>query len=215
MVVKGRFETAEVLYRQVVALVPRDAPAWIRRAETQRRLNRIDDAVWSYRTASTILLSLGHEARAIAGLKLALALRPEDIDLVTDLIRIEMRRSQRAAGLPLGERATAPVKVVSMQDLERHQLALPMLGEVSLRASSESGIAAMPAEATPAPRPALEYQPKATPEPLSVWPRVVRVNDTEVAILAAPDARWVVISSASPLEVRYADRLSVDGEGPR
>jgi hypothetical protein len=199
LVVKGRFERAEVLYCQIVTLVPRDAPAWIRRAETQRRLNRVDDAVWSYRTAATILLSLGHEARAIAGLKLALSLRPEDVDLVTDLIRIEMRRSQRAS-----ERAHTPAKVVSMRDLEQHQLALPMLGDVDLRASSESGIVAAPTAPAPA------YEPKATPAPLSEWPRVVRVNETEVAVLASPDARWVVVSSTAPLEVHYADRLVAD-----
>jgi tetratricopeptide (TPR) repeat protein len=247
MVVKGRLEKAEVLYRQVLTQVPRDAPAWIRHAETLRRLGRTDEASWSYRTAAGILLSLGYEARAIAALKLALELKPADIDLVSEIIRVEMHRNRRVPPTPGEARPLEPSQVVPMNDLEQKQLALPMLTQPDMRPSAESGIVAAPVAEAPPPlsAPMTDLPPglppewaasgetaPSAPEPLptpmasppvrfevealtnSAWPQVRRINDREIAIKASASAKWIVITSSAPLDVRFAITLDVDLETP-
>lgn len=281
LVVKGRLEKAEVLYRQVVTLVPGDAPAWIRHAETLKRLGRVPESVWSYRTAANILRALGHEARALACLKIALDLKPDDIDLITEIIRIEMhrkRRQERGPLLPSRDSTAA----VPLADLGQPKLALPMLTEVDPRQSADSvavrvvessptepGLAdplavapaarsldgsAPPFESSPtvleapaasgttaagddgrsvasgprtaadgaseegalaegvvsAPAERLEVQGRAMP----AWPQVRRLHDREVAIKASPTSDWVVVSSESPLEVRFERTLSIDEHTP-
>jgi tetratricopeptide (TPR) repeat protein len=246
MVVKGRLEKAEVLYRQVLTQVPRDAPAWIRHAETLRRLGRTDEASWSYRTAAGILLSLGYEARAIAALKLALELKPADIDLVSEIIRVEMHRNRRVPPTPGEARPPEPSQVVPMNDLEHKQLALPMLSQPDMRPSAESGIVAAAAAAPPplsapmtdlpaalpsewaAPSPTAPSAPEPLPTPLASppvrfevealtnasWPQVRRINDREIAIKASAAAKWIVITSSAPLDVRFTVTLDVDLETP-
>lgn len=248
LVVKGRLEKAEVLYRQVVALVPGDAPAWIRHAETLRRLNRISESVWSYRTAANILRALGHEGRALACLKIALDLRPDDIDLITEIIRIEMHRKRRLERTPLVAAPKESSGSGPLSDFEKPKLALPMLTEVDLRQTSDSVVVSMPAaapdplggppspagvgpEATEAseaiersanpptppvlrasPAPALELEVQMSSMP--VWPQVRRLHDREVAIKAGPTSRWLVVSSASPLDVRFEIKLDIDDDAP-
>lgn len=236
LVVKGRLEKAEVLYRQVVTLVPGDAPAWIRHAETLRRLNRISESVWSYRTAANILRALGHEGRALACLKIALDLRPDDIDLITEIIRIEMHRKRRLERTPLMPAAKESSGSGLLSDLEKPKLALPMLTEVDLRQTSDSVVVSMPPStltepalvdpaaiersanpptppvlrASPAPALELEVQMSSMP----VWPQVRRLHDREVAIKAGPTSRWLVVSSASPLDVRFEIKLDIDDDAP-
>jgi len=261
LVVKGRLEKAEVLYRQVVALVPGDAPAWIRHAETLRRLNRISESVWSYRTAANILRALGHEGRALACLKIALDLRPDDIDLITEIIRIEMHRKRRLERTPLVPAPKESSGSGPLSDFEKPKLALPMLTEVDLRQTSDSVVVSMPqrvltepalvdptaaapdspggppsqagvgreaAEASEAiersanpptppvlrasPAPALELEVQMSSMP--VWPQVRRLHDREVAIKAGPTSRWLVVSSASPLDVRFEIKLDIDDDAP-
>jgi tetratricopeptide (TPR) repeat protein len=182
-VVKGRLEQAEVLYRQVLTRVPRDAPAWLRHAETLRRLDRVNDAVWSYRTASTILLALGHEARAVAGLKLALELKPDDVDLVTEIIRVELHRHRRSGPPATPSRPTQAV--VTLEEMERPQLALPVLGPVDLRPSADSAVtpAPAPADAPPTPRP----------------PHAHAMEGLLAAALALADVSWdTLVPSSQP-----------------
>ncbi len=143
LVVKGRLEKAEVLYRQVVTLVPGDAPAWIRHAETLKRLNRIAEAVWSYRTAANILRSLGHEGRALASLKIALEFKPDDIDLITEIIRIEMHRKRRLERPSQVASKDTPV-ASPLADLTKPKLALPMLTEIDPRQSADSVVMRVP-----------------------------------------------------------------------
>ncbi|MCU0697088.1 MAG: tetratricopeptide repeat protein [Myxococcaceae bacterium] len=135
LVAQGQFARAEVLLRQVLTQTPRDAQAWLRHAEVLKRLSRPADAVASYRLAARILDDEGHHPRAAAALKLALSLLPDDIDLITDIIRSEMktRRGQAAVrsvfpiSSPSQLLATVPASSASSiaRDAEGVQLALP------------------------------------------------------------------------------------------
>ena len=228
LVVKGRLEKAEVLYRQVVTLVPGDAPAWIRHAETLKRLSRISEAVWSYRTASSILRSLGHEGRALACLKIALELKPDDIDLITEIIRIEMHRKRRGERAPYVSQGRDGMAVVPMADLERPKLALPMLTEIDPRLLADSGIVHAPPDSSPTEPagledlsgvgqgalrdPAVELEVQLSQVP--TWPQVRRIHDREVAVKAGPNSKWLVVSSKSPLEVRFEASLDIDDDAP-
>ncbi|MBM4777683.1 MAG: tetratricopeptide repeat protein [Archangiaceae bacterium] len=91
LVASGQFERAEVLLRQALTQSPRDVATWLRHAEVLKRLSRNPDAVASYRLAARILDEEGHHPRAVAALKLALSLVPDDVDLIADIIRSEMR----------------------------------------------------------------------------------------------------------------------------
>ena len=91
LVASGQFERAEVLLRQALTQSPRDVQTWLRHAEVLKRLSRNVDAVASYRLAARILDDEGHHPRAVAALKLALSLVPDDVDLIADIIRSEMR----------------------------------------------------------------------------------------------------------------------------
>ena len=91
---EGRLERAEVLYRQMLTLQPRDSGLWLRHAEVLKRLKRIEPAVGAYRMAAQLLMDVGHGPRAVACLKLAHELQPEDLDLVTEIIRYELRQRQ-------------------------------------------------------------------------------------------------------------------------
>lgn len=178
---EGRLERAEVLYRQMLTLQPRDSGLWLRHAEVLKRLERRDAAVTAYRMAAQLLMDVGHGHRAVACLKLALAQRPDDVDLVTDIIRYELRQRAQERERPARQHAphaeveaqTAPVEAL---------LALPMLPQVPVEVES----------------------------PLERWPQVRRVSETEVAIKPSPFAKWVVLSSTATLEVRFLADYPLD-----
>jgi tetratricopeptide (TPR) repeat protein len=206
---KGRYEKAEVLYRQVLTRVPRDASVWVRHAEVLRRLGNGEKAAWSYRTAASILVALGYEARAIACLRLALAFKPDDIDLVTELIRVEMHRAQH-------KQHARPAPPVALADLKEPQLALPMLTEIDPRPTGDSVIVHLDVTLPPAPGHVAAVQAELPIEielPMVVhqqWPQVRRISDLEVAIKANATSEWIVLTSGSPIEVRFSEALSID-----
>jgi tetratricopeptide (TPR) repeat protein len=138
LVAQGQFERAEVLYRQALTQAPRDASTWLKHAEVLKRLSRVGDAVASYRLAARIFDDEGHHPRAAAALKLALALLPDDVDLITDIIRSEMKtrrpgeavRSVFPISSPSQLLAAVPAPTPSSpsaiaRDAEGLQLALP------------------------------------------------------------------------------------------
>lgn len=216
-VAKGRFERAEVLYRQLLTRVPRDAQVWLKHADLNRRLMRMQAAVLSYRMAANLLLQQGHEARAVAALKSALDLRPDDIDLISDIIRVEMRRSRRRQRpFPFHDAPDAQhheiehtehtEHVEHVEHVEHHepQLALPMLP------------ASPPPEtaSTDTPPEGLTLEIAATPAQRRDWPQIRRLNDLEIAIKTSADSKWLVITSTTVLQVRFTDRLELDEETP-
>jgi tetratricopeptide (TPR) repeat protein len=170
----GKFAQAEVLYRQMPLLNPRDGQLWVRHAEALRRLGRAGDAVDSYRRASQMLADEGHLPRAIAALRMALELRPEDIDLIAELIRAETRRT-RARPRPLPARSETPAAL----------LALPVLEE----AVTNPGIT-------------IEVEPSSLD-----WPQVRRLSVRSLAIKTSPEAQWMILESADPIRLSFADEL--------
>lgn len=99
LVGSGHYERAEVLLRQALLLSPRDAQSWLKHAEVLKRLSRGRAAAGSYRLAARLLDDEGHHARSIAALKLALAELPDDVDIITDIIRSEMRARRSEDGV--------------------------------------------------------------------------------------------------------------------
>ena len=174
-IAKGRFDKAEVLFRQALTLVPRDSQLWLKHGETLRQLGQHGDSVESYRMAATILATDGHFLRAIAAMKQALELRPTDVELISDIIRLEMRHAQER------DRAGLMQTPVMSQATPVPSLALPMM---SMSMS-------------------VEVVTQREPE----WPQVRRLSDSEVAMKATAESRWVVVSSVTPLVVRFAAEL--------
>jgi tetratricopeptide (TPR) repeat protein len=189
---RGRFEQAEVLLRQALTRLPRDAALWVKHADTLRRLHRLRDAVASYRMAAAVFSGEGHDHRAVAALKVALDLLPEDVDLIADLIRVEMHRTRRAEA----PRLSPNTMRTSLQAEAEPPEPQPLLALPALPSSPSEFAASIELEVETAPR--------------SVWPQVRRLSDREIAIKASPDARWIVISSPTPLDVRFEASLAID-----
>ncbi len=136
----GQFERAEVLLRQALTQSPRDVQTWLRHAEVLKRLSRNPDAVASYRLAARILDEEGHHPRAVAALKLALSLVPDDVDLIADIIRSEMRARREGNDVRALFPLSSPSQLLtaastesglfqsssSMSDVDEPQLSLPM-----------------------------------------------------------------------------------------
>lgn len=182
---EGRLAPAEVLYRQLLGAQPRDAALWLKHAEVLKRLERRGPAVNSYRMAARLLMEQGHGQRAVACLKQALEQQPDDLDIVTEIIRCELAQRQ--------------------EDLRRSQqtasvdfdfLPLEELPPVAERAS----FLELPA---PARSPAM-FQAR-PPREREAWPQVVRRSLGEVAIRPSPFSPWVVLTSTSEIDVRIQD----------
>jgi tetratricopeptide (TPR) repeat protein len=156
---EGRLERAEVLYRQMLTLQPRDSGLWLRHAEVLKRLSRREAAVSAYRMAAQLLMDVGHGHRAVACLKLALEQRPEDIDLVTDIIRYELRQRAQDRERP-SQRQASPVEP-NTEPVE-HLLALPMLPQVPVEVES-------PLERWPQVRRVSETEVAIKPSPFAKW----------------------------------------------
>ncbi len=172
---KGQFAQAEVLYRQILMLAPLDPQLWVRHAEALKRLNRKRDAVLSYQRASHMLAELGHFQRAIAAMRLALELEPDDIEVISELIRLELRKNKRGT-----KTVEVPIADVSASVPEASRLALPMLKEEPARAITVE-------------------------VPMPEYPLVKRVSDREIAIKPSPEAKWIIVSGDGSLSLRYAD----------
>lgn len=208
---EGRFERAEVLYRQLLTHHPRDANLWLRHAEVLRHLDRDAASIASYRMAAQLLEAAGHSARAVACLKVALELEPDDVDLVTDIIRYELRQRQAERARPAFPAPLPPPPDAGPPpDVEPPRLlALPML-----ESSPSRLVALVPESAETAPFPAPKASAPRIPieveAPLQRWPQVRRVSDTELAIKASPFAKWIVVTATAELEVRFFDDYPVD-----
>lgn len=207
---QGRFERAEVLYRQLLTHQPRDANLWLRHAETLRHLDRVDSSISSFRMAAQLLDSAGHTARAVACLKVALELKPDDVDLVTDIIRFELRQRQAERERPTWPAPLPPPPDAGPAETEPVPLlALPMF------ASSDSHISELVPDALepiPPPRVSAPRIPLEVEAPIQRWPQVRRVSDHEVAIKPSPFSKWIVLSAATSLEVRFFDEFPVADE---
>ena len=176
---RGKCAQAEVLYRQMLLLQPRDAQLWVRHAEALKRLSRTEDAVVSYRQAAAMLSEEGHFPRAVAALRLALELRRDDLDLISELIRMELKKNQRELrGAPM---PTATRRIATPEA----RLALPVLEE-------------------PVTNPGITLEVMA---PSDHWPQVRRLSGRAVALKPGPDARWVLIESDTEVRVSFADAV--------
>ena len=180
LLARGKFAQAEVLYRQMLLLHPRDAQLWVRHADALKRLSRVDDAVESYRRAAAMLTEAGHFPRAVAALRLALELRNDDLDLISELIRVELKKNHREARAMTP--AVPPPRRIPTPDA---LLALPILEEPI----TNPGIT-------------IEVLP-----PADEWPQVRRLSGRAVALRPGPDARWVLIESDTEVRVSFADAV--------
>ncbi|MFO0595272.1 MAG: hypothetical protein U0228_08205 [Myxococcaceae bacterium] len=204
---EGRYERAEVLYRQLLTHAPRDSSLWLKHAETLKRLDRSAPAVSSYRMAASLLADSGHGNRAVACLKIALGLQPDDVDLVSDIIRVELRERQRTRGRELVEEAIPPaVSDPSVMSDEKHAaplLALPMF------VSSDSRLADASGPPQPPPRASVPRIPVEVEAPLLTWPQIRRLADGAIAIKPSPFSHWVVLTSRTGIEVTFFDEYPV------
>lgn len=207
----GRYERAEVLYRQLLTHAPRDHALWLKHAEVLKRLAHVDDAITSYRMSAQLLLDLGHGQRAVACLKIALELRPGDVDLVSDIIRYELRLRREAAAdslpppnVPKPTQREVDAWAATDAPPPAPLLALPMF------TSTESRIAALVSDLEPpAPKPSAPRVPLEVEAPLQTWPQVRRISDHEIAVKPGPTSHWVVMTSSAPIEVRFFEEYEV------
>lgn len=220
MISDGRYERAEVLYRQLLTVAPRDHALWLKHAELLKRLERTEPAVSSYRMAARLLMDFGYANRAIAALKIALELQPDDVELVSDIIRYELRQRQRSREMPavVAAEIANPVSPAELHALSDADTApAPKLLALPMFAASDSRISAMVNEViesvpTPAPRPSVPRIPLEVETPVTRWPQVRRISETELAIKSSPFARWLVVTSHTSMEVRFFDEYPVPEE---
>lgn len=150
LLAKGQLERAEVVFRQVLTQAPRDSQTWLKHAEVLKRLGRTRDAVGSYRLAARVLDEEGHHPRAAAALKLALALMPDDVDLIADIIRSEMKALKPGEGVRTLFPMSSPSQLLavasdtpfssSSSSVEVPLLALPMASETERASNAQSRI---------------------------------------------------------------------------
>ena len=133
----------------------------------------------SYRRAAAMLSEAGHFPRAVAALRLALEMRRDDVDLISELIRMELKKNQRPGR---ASPTPSPSPRIPTPDA---MLALPVLEE----AVTNPGIT-------------IEMLQLA-----DEWPQVRRLNARAVALKPGPEARWVVIESETDIRVSFADTL--------
>ena len=184
LVASGQFERAEVLLRQALTQSPNDVQTWLKHAEVLKRLSRNADAISNYRIAARILDETGHHQRAVAALKLGLALSHDDVELITDIIRLEMRARRSSAGVRSLFPVSSPSQLLSVVSAssesslyssasasmlaaeDEPQLALPMVTSVSpvpRRLDTWVPEPTPPRPATTPPGPATESAPLQTP----------------------------------------------------
>lgn len=185
LLARGKFAQAEVLFRQMLLTQPRDGQLWVRHAEALKRLGRTDDSVESYRRAAAMLAEAHHFPRAVAALKLALEQRPDDLDLISELIRVELRKNAREGRSSPVAAVVAPPRIPTPDPM----LALPVLEEPI----TNPGIT-------------IEVVP-----PDHDWPQMRRLSARAVALKTSADARWIVLESDTEVRVSFADEVS-DGE---
>lgn len=199
----GQFERAEVLLRQALTQAPRDVQTWLKHAEVLKRLSRDADAVSSYRLAARLLDEAGHHHRAVAALKLGLALVPDDIELITDIIRLEMRARQATAGVRSVFPVSSPSQLLGT---------VPASSESSLYTSSSSSVFA----AEDAPQLALPMVTTVSPVPrrLDTWaPEPEPAPESPVAAAEPSLADAEVLHSEDA--VAAAAPAPVEPQGPQ
>jgi HrpA-like RNA helicase len=123
----------------------------------------------------------------------ALDLAPEDADLIADRIRVEMHRSRRAEP----PRWSASGLRTAVQSETEPPETKPLLALPALPSSPSEFALQVEAESR-------EQTRKGS------WPQVRRISGREVAIKASPDARWIVVTAGSPLDVRFETSLTID-----
>lgn len=151
LVGSGHFERAEVLLRQALLLAPRDPQTWLKHAEVLRRLSRHRASASSYRLAARILDDEGHHARSIAALKLALTLLPDDVDIITDIIRSEMKARQTTDGVRSMFPVSSPSQLLSSVHSSESGLFTSSSSSVLKEPEPQLALPMAPHEAPPTP----------------------------------------------------------------
>ncbi len=191
LLLKGKFPQAEGLLREAIRFQPTDAQLHIRLAEVLRRMQRNDDALAAYRDASRLLADDGHVVRAIAALKLALEIQPQNIDVVSELIQLELKKARRPPTAGWERPAPTPLETaidyeLKLQDDEPKQLALP---------------------AAPLIDPGVQVVRQ---ENEVRYPLIRRLSDREFAVKSTPNGRWLLVTSTTPLNIRFVDSVEQD-----
>lgn len=221
LVASGQFERAEVLLRQALTQAPRDVQTWLKHAEVLKRLSRDADAVSSYRLAARLLDEAGHHHRAVAALKLGLALVPDDIELITDIIRLEMRARQSTAGVRSVFPLSSPSQLLGT---------VPASSESSLYSASSSSVLAaedaapqlalpMETSVSPVPRRLDTWAPEPEPAPAAASESQSPADASEAPVSAAepgPEALHsedaVAAPASAPVEAEEGLQLELEVE---
>lgn len=182
----GRFAKCVNAYAELIRLEPRDPQLRLRHAEACRRLGEAAQAMDSYEAAARLLVELGHFARAKAALRAALEVVPQDANVQAYLREVE--ELQQRHGRPVSGSRPRPASPI----YERPRSI--SLEEVPLVA--------------PQPLPQKKVREAAAherPAPVAGGPQVRRLSETTLAFKPSPSARWVILSSATPIQVSFAE----------
>jgi hypothetical protein len=204
---RGKFQKCIGLYRDLIEQSPGDPNLHLRHAEACRRLGMLLEAVQSYRAAADLFLAEGHSTRGQAVLKIALSLDPANTELQKALARCGAAKPAPRIDTPPEQPA---LSVVMPPRAPKKETVLVSV-EVEL-----------PREAAPPPPPPLVHTPplaegRASEELLArtaFKPEVRRISSTEIAFRPAPGARWIVLSSPAPIDVRFVEELPLPERAP-
>jgi len=207
LVASGQFERAEVLLRQALTQAPRDVQTWLKHAEVLKRLSRDADAVSSYRLAARLLDEAGHHHRAVAALKLGLALVPDDIELITDIIRLEMRARRSTAGVRSVFPVSSPSQLLGMATASSESSLYSASSSSVLAAEDAAPQLALPMESSVSPVPrrldTWAPEPESAPAPAAAAESALPAEAPEASLpveeaLHSEDA--VAVPAPAPVE---------------
>lgn len=207
LISKGKLDKAAEVLAEAMALEPGDPVLRLRHAECCRKLGRHSSAITSFLDAAELLRRQGHYSRAMAALKLALELAPGHPALQERLTLLSQERQQASgastgvwpaiSSVPGGRTLTRQLEIDSVLAQSRRTVPPPTTKKLSSNDSEEMPVV-------------VGVLDKGPPNKAEVmYPLFRRLSDRVLAVRPSAQARWILVSSDTTVNVTMVDDLPV------